>query len=297
MPYASLLIVNSTDFNAKQAFYEFGDESLVDIIKASYPDIHSKIDADIVVGNEIIQDWSTAIGICAILSEFIVIFKHPLEIRVEIRRASTNETISFMYSREKTVAELQTLLTERYQLNENEQIFPSNKGMTLRNYIDKKDRVARFRLEDRNKTMRLFIKSLTGKAITIHFRPAMTIEIIKAKIQDQDGIPPDQQRLIIADIQLEDSSTLGDHNIPGEATVYLVLRLRGGGGGPAGFSFVDVSDSKGPKQIEWSDSAPKWRVCSRGMCFEGVCTNAQCKAYKQMVVISMGYISYQIGLS
>jgi len=141
-----------------------------------------------------------------------------------------------------------------------------------------------------NLATHIYIRSLTGRDIKLEVNTSYLVYLVKLLVQNLDGLPHDQQRLIYGGQNMENHKTLADYKVSGGSTLHLVLRLRGGGCG----EFIDLTKTEKRSKSDWADTAPPWRMATQGLGIVGKCKNFLCEAWDDQVLYNHGLQTFTL---
>ena len=140
--------------------------------------------------------------------------------------------------------------------------------------------------------LQIFVRTLGGKTMTLEVESGDFVAAVKQKIQGKESIRPDQQRLIFAGQQLDEYRTLASYDVKSQSMLHLLVKQYGGFTEP--YAFVDMSNEAGLERRPWNKSAPKWRRAADGLNLEGICTNRQCEAYDDLVIMTLKFRVFDV---
>ncbi|KAH9194274.1 hypothetical protein AeNC1_003750 [Aphanomyces euteiches] len=148
-------------------------------------------------------------------------------------------------------------------------------------------------------TLKLFVKTIRGRTIRLDVNPNETIQDVKQRFEEKEGLPVADNRLVYGGVELADHCRVFHYNIPPNATLMSLGRLVGGShirmgslttALPCkGLKFADVSNEDMMEVIEFSPSVPAWRIVCRGLNLSGQCTNPDCVACSKWVYMQVGF--------
>ncbi|EAR89795.2 ubiquitin (macronuclear) [Tetrahymena thermophila SB210] len=267
--------------------YKIKDESTINLILVKPTKIKD---------NSILQESEISIQIKTLTGQTLA-FKCKLNQKVYQLKNQIQEQFQISPSQQK-------LIYAEQQLEDDQQLYCYNLqsdcvvhlAQTLKKDIEiqqQPKQQSQKQHKQENKYINIQIKTI-AKSFQLKCKLYDSVEILKYRIQDHEGLPLDWQRLIFKDKQIENDYSLDMYEIDDGDIIHLVLKLRGGGCPEEKKLFVNLENEKSKKEVEFSENAPEYRQAIKGLNIEAICLNSSCKYFKKQVIIKIGYSFVEI---